>query len=252
MVVSPRARVALGLGFLGLIVYGTPALSQQPQDPAVRKAATTQGTGAKPQPPVPVTVGCVDMSAVFKGYDKVKVNSEEFKAAVLAKKNELMKFMADAQQESETLAKLTPGSVDFKKHEDRISELKAKHEASREQYEREFTLREAEMLATLYKEIQSMVGRIAQFKGFNYVVRVSNDPITGSNPNSAMMAIERTIVYADPRNDITNDVIFHLNREYKAMGGVQPKATGATTSGSTPGGNSPAAPAAGTGTPPGN
>jgi outer membrane protein len=245
MIVSTRAMAALGLGTLALAVLIGPALGQQPQDPAVRKATTqASATGNKPQPPVPVTVGCVDMSAVFKGYDKVKVNSEEFKAAVLAKKNELMKFMAEAQQESETLAKLTPGSVDFKKHEDRISELKAKHEASREQYEREFTLREAEMLGTLYKEIQSMVSRVAQHKGFNYVVRVSNDPVTGSNPNSVMMAIERPIVYADPRNDITSEVIYYLNREYKVAGGKSPGAT----SGS--GGSTPAAPAAST--PPGN
>jgi Skp family chaperone for outer membrane proteins len=239
MVVSTRAMAALGLGTLALAVLIGPALGQPPQDAAVRKATTqASATGSKPQPPVPVTVGCVDMSAVFKGYDKVKVNSEEFKAAVLAKKNELMKFMAEAQQESETLAKLTPGSVDFKKHEDRISELKAKHEASREQYEREFTLREAEMLGTLYKEIQSMVSRVAQHKGFNYVVRVSNDPVTGSNPNSVMMAIERPIVYADARNDITSEVVYYLNAEYKVAGGKPPAATSG-------GGSTPAAPAAG-------
>jgi len=243
MVVSIRAIGAMGLGLLGLAVLVGPTLGQQPQDPAVRKA-TTQAAAAAPQPPTPVTVGCIDVGAIFKGYDKVKANTEEFRAAVMAKKNELMKLMAEAQQESETIAKLTPGSVDFKKHEDRITQLKAQSEASREQYEREFTLREAEMIATLYKEVQSMVGRIAKFRGFVYVVRVSNDPITGANPNAAMAAVERTIVYADPRNDITNDVIFNLNREYKASGGVVPKGptTGAGT-GTAPGG--PSGPAAG-------
>jgi outer membrane protein len=227
MVVSTRAIAAVGLGFLGMACLVGPTLGQQPQDPAVRKAAT-QATA--PRAPAPATFGSVDMAAVFKGYDKVKVNSEEFKAAVLGKKNELMKFMSEAQQEQETLAKLTPGSIDYKKHEDRITQLKAQHEASREQYEREFTLREAEMLATLYKEIQSMVARVAQARGMTYIVRVSNDPVTGSNPNSAMMAIERTVVYADTRNDITSDVVFHLNREYKASGGTPPKPT---TTGST-------------------
>ena len=120
MVVSIRAIGAIGLGFLGLAVLVGPTFGQQPQDPGVRKATTTQTAAAAPQPPSPVTVGCVDVSAIFKGYDKVKANSEEFRAAVMAKKNELMKFMAEAQQESETIAKLTPGSVDFKKHEDRI------------------------------------------------------------------------------------------------------------------------------------
>ena len=41
-------------------------------------------------------------------------------------------------------------------------------------------------------------------------------PITGADPNSVMAAISSTIVYADPRNDITNDVIYNLNRLYKA------------------------------------
>jgi Skp family chaperone for outer membrane proteins len=220
----------VGLGVVGLAVLVGSSLGQQ-LDPAVRKA-TSQASA--PKPPAPPVIGSVDMAAIFKGYDKVKVNSEEFKAAVMAKKGELMKFMTEAQQESEMLAKMTPGSVDFKKHEDRITQLKAQHEASREQYEREFTLREAEMLATLYKEIQAMVARIAQYKGMTYIVRVSNDPITGSNPNSAMMAIERTIVYADPRNDITNDVVYNLNLAYKAAGGTPPKPSATPTGNSTP------------------
>jgi outer membrane protein len=230
MVVSTRAIAAVGLGILGLAALVGPTFGQQPADPAVRKAAT-QTPASAPPPPTPVTVGYVDVSAVFKNYDKVKVNAEEFRAAVMAKKNELMKVMAEAQQESETLAKLTPGSVDFKKHEDRITHLKAQHEASREQYEREFTLRESEMLATLYKEVQSMVARIAKFRGFLYVMKVSNEPVTGSNPNSAMMAIERAVVYADPRNDITNDVVYYLNREYKASGGAAPKGTAPAAAG---------------------
>jgi outer membrane protein len=239
MVVSTRAIAAVGLGVMGVAALVGPSIAQQPQDPAIRKAAT-QATA--PKPPAPATVGSVDIAAIFKGYDKVKVNSEEFKAAVMSKKGELMKFMSEAQQESEMLAKMTPGSVDFKKHEDRITQLKAQHEASREQYEREFTMREAEMLATLYKEIQAMVGRIAQFKGLGYIVRVSNDPITGANPNSAMMAIERTVVYADPRNDITNDVIYTLNLAYKAAGGPPPKpSTGAAATPAAPGTGGPAA-----------
>ena len=67
-------------------------------------------------------------------------------------------------------------------------------------------------MATLYKEVQVMVTRIAQWRKMNYVVKVSNQPITGTDPNSVMAAIPSTMVYADPRNDITNDVIFNLNR----------------------------------------
>jgi outer membrane protein len=169
------------------------------------------------------------MTAVFKGYDKVKVSGEEFKAAVMAKKKDLMSIMQEMQQESEILAKVKPGASDFKKHEDRITQLKAQNEAGREQAEREFALREAEMLATLYKEIQDMVARVAKWRGMTYVLRVSNDPVTGSDPNSAMRAIERSVVFAEPTNDITNQVVQYLNAQYKKAGGPSPKATSSVT-----------------------
>ena len=74
-------------------------------------------------------------------------------------------------------------------------------------------------MATLYKEVQAMVARIAKWRKMTYVVKVSNQPISGSNPNSVMAAMANTMVYADSRNDITNDVVYNLNRMYKATGG---------------------------------
>ncbi len=51
-------------------------------------------------PAAPATFGSIDMTAVFKGYDKVKVSGEEFKAAVMAKKKDLMGIMEQMQTES--------------------------------------------------------------------------------------------------------------------------------------------------------
>jgi hypothetical protein len=92
-------------------------------------------------------------------------------------------------------------------------------------------------MATLYKEVQAMVARVAQWKKMTYIVKVSNQPISGGNPNSVMAAMANTMVYADPRNDITNDVVYNLNRIYKATGGASAKAA-------TPAGSSAPAPAA--------
>lgn len=225
MVVSSRAVAVVSFGLLGVFALASASYAQQ-QDTAVRKTNTQSPAGT---PAAPATFGSIDMTAVFKGYDKVKVSGEEFKAAVMTKKKDLMAIMEQMQTESASLAKLAPGSADAKKIEDRITQLKASNEAGREQAEREFALREAEMLATLYKEIQSMVSRVARHHGMTYVLRVSNDPVTGSDPNSAMRAIERSVVYAEPVNDITNEVIGYLNVEYKKAGGTAPKATSAVT-----------------------
>ena len=69
-----------------------------------------------------------------------------------------------------------------------------------------------------------------------YVVKVSNEPITGANPNSVMAAMSKTVVYADPSSDVTNDVIYNLNLRYKKAGGVTPKAATATPAATAPAG----------------
>jgi outer membrane protein len=222
MVVSSRAVVALGLGLVGLGCLAGPLFGQQP-DGAVRKTANQAAAAAVTKPPAPAVFGTVDIEAVFKGYDKVKTQQKEFEAAALAKHNELMKLQAEAQAEASKLAKFVPNSEDAKKSENKITELKAKLDAGREQAQREFAVRESEMLATLYKEVQAMVSRIAEFRGMTYVVQVSNEPISGSNPQSVMAAMAKTVVYADPRNDITKDVVYNLNRQYRAVGGAAPK-----------------------------
>jgi outer membrane protein len=233
MVASSRGIVAIGLSLVGLAYLVAPTLGQVPQqDGSVRKTASPS-TGAPPAPVAPV-IGTIDIELVFKSYDKVKVSNKEYNAALLARKNELMRIMSDAQEEAQQLSKLAPGTDDYKKHENRVTELKARHEAGREQAEREFAQRQAEAMGTLYKEIQEMVKRVAEWRKMNYVVRVSNQPITGTDPNSVMAAISSTLVYADKRNDITNDVIYNLNRIYKAT--ATPKPAGAAAAPGAPAG----------------
>ena len=157
------------------------------------------------------------MDAVFKGYEKFMATNKEFQTAVLARQNDLMKIKSEGEEETQMLAKLTPGTEDFKRHENRVTELKARFAAGREQAQREFQLRESENVAAIYKEVQLMVTAIAQWRKMNYVLRVTNMQPAGADPNSVMAALQNTMIYHDPRNDITNDVIFNLNRRYKAV-----------------------------------
>jgi Skp family chaperone for outer membrane proteins len=236
-----RGIMAIGLGMVGLgLLLTGPSMGQgQQQDASVRKTASP--AAATPPAPIAPMIGTVDLELVFKSYEKVKVQNKEYNAALLARKNELLRIMSEAQSEAQMLAKLVPGSEDYKTHENKVTELKARHEAGREQAEREFQQRQAEAMATLYKEIQEMVKKIAQWRKMTYVVKVTNQPITGTDPNSVMAAISSTLVYADTRNDITNDVIYNLNRYYKATAGPAPKASTGTATPGPAGLNAPAA-----------
>jgi len=228
--------LAIGLSLTGLALLVAPSLGQlqREQDAAVRKTGTAS-TSAGPRTPVAPVIGTIDLDSVFKNYKKFQISRKEFQSAMQVRKGDLMKIEAEARQEAEMMAKLTPGTEDFRKRENKLTELKAKFEAGKEQAEREFQLREAESWATLYKEVQTMVSRVAQWRGMNYIVRVSNQPISGTDPNSVMAAISSTMVYADPRNDITADVTHNLNKVYEATAGPSTKPAARNTGAVSPG-----------------
>ena len=233
MVVSTRAVVATGLALAGVAcLLGSPIVAQ---DKNVKKAsATATAPTAKAAAPAPAVFGTVDIEAVFDAYDKVKAQKEEFKAAMMAKHGELLKIKTDAEQIAAALQKLTPNSIDAKKYQDQLTELTAKMQAGQESAKRDFQVREVEMLAVLYKEVQAMVARVAESRGLTYVMQVSNAPISGADPNSVMSAMARTVVYADARNDITKLVAYNLNLNFKAAGGTVPKPAASPAA---PGGN---------------
>jgi len=157
------------------------------------------------------------MDAVFKRYEKAKVSDKERRAARLARNNELTTISSEAKETAKILSLLTPGSEDYKRRENRVTELKARYEALREQTERELAQREAEAAAALYTEIQETVAALAKAKGLTYVVKISPAPC-GSEPNDLLNALNRSVVYADPGNELTEEVIRELNRRFQSAG----------------------------------
>jgi Skp family chaperone for outer membrane proteins len=231
MVLSPRGILAIGLSLAGIAFFLIPSRiqAQQPQkaDGGVRAASNGNGTAtAGPAAPIPPVIGTVDLEIVMRNYEKVKDQMKELSGAVKMKQGELMKLETEYRQEAEMLQKLTPGSADYKKREDRMTELQAKATAGKEQAQRELELRQAESLSTIYKEIQGVTARVANWRKINYVLKVSTKPPSGTDPNSVMAAVGEPVIYADPRNDITNDVVYYLNQFYKATKnpGATPKA----------------------------
>jgi Skp family chaperone for outer membrane proteins len=243
MAISSRATLTAGLGLLGAVCLVGPSLGQQP-DPGVRKTASSAPAATKPAPAI---VGSVDLDLVSKGYDKVKVMLDGLKAEMLQKQSELAKIASEGRNCTEMLAKMQNGTTDYKKMETRLSQLKAQMQVAQEQGQSELTQREADTFAALYKEMQQMVAAVAQQRGLTYVVRVNTEPVSGTEPQSVMAAMSRTVIYADPSTDITDDVIKFLNYYYHKANpnagtapaaapatGTKPAATGSSIPAPTP------------------
>lgn len=226
MAMSSRMAVVAGLSLLGLISLVGQSSGQQ--DREVQKTSTNP---RQPAPNLsPAVIGTVDLDAVFKGYEKMKVAMDSMRADVTARQGDMSKIAAEGKQATEILAKLTPGTPDYKKTETRISQLRAQLQVLQEQSQNEFAQREAESLAGFYKDVQQMVELVAKVRKMTYVVRISKEPVTGSQPDLVMAAMSRPVVYSDPSADITNDVIYYLNASYRrSTGAAAPKASSSST-----------------------
>src|SRR5262249_34162584 len=222
MGVTPRKIWAIGLSLAGVAFVVAPPLGQAPakNDPRVQPAngaVNGNRSPGTPSAPAPTVLGSIDLDYVFKNYDKVKAATKDLGTQFQIRKGELMKIDNEARQEVEMLQKLQPGTDGYRKSENKITELKAKMEAGREQAEREMTPRQAETMATLYKETQGYAHGVARRRGITHVVRVSSPPPSGSDPNSVLAAVNRPVIYADLHNDITKDVVYWLNKKYHEL-----------------------------------
>jgi Skp family chaperone for outer membrane proteins len=238
MAISSRAILTVGWSLVGVVALVGPSLGQQP-DREVRRATNT-APAPKGAPPAPAIIGSVDLDAVFRGYDRVKDSSESFKAEAAQRQNDLIKIADEGKRTAELLAKLSPNQPDYKKYENQMANLKAKLQVGQEQAASEFAQKEADALAMLYKDIQKIVAGVAKQRGFTYVIRVNNDPVAGSEPQSVMAAMSRAVLYSDPTTDITSDVIYYLNYYYHQQ---NPNAGAASGTGTKPGAAGSSAPA---------
>jgi RNA polymerase sigma factor (sigma-70 family) len=189
--------------------------AEEPRDPVTARADHGATATEPVSHPGAAIIGTVDLDLVFKRYDKVKTSTKEYNAALSARKNDLMRIMAEAQEEAQMLSKFAPQSEDYKRHEDRVAELKARHEAGREQAQREFAQRQTESLNTHYQEIQQAVAALARAKGLTHVVKVTPGPNPAAQHADVLAALNSSVVYADPRNDLTEAVILKLNRRFR-------------------------------------
>ncbi|HEX8200008.1 MAG TPA: OmpH family outer membrane protein, partial [Isosphaeraceae bacterium] len=212
------------------------ASAQQP-DRDVRRATGGQAATAPAQPTATAAIiGSIDLDKVFREYEKVKVSSAKFKDEALKKQAELSQLMSEGKNAADKMAQMKPGTPDYQQLNNKVTEMKAKLEASREQVQQEFTLKESEALAVIYNDIRLMTAAVARKKGMTYIVKISDEPISGSDPNSVMSAMARTIVYSDPTADITKEVVSYLNYNYQKSNPAAPAPAAAPAAG-TPKGN---------------
>jgi Skp family chaperone for outer membrane proteins len=233
-----RKLFVAGLSCAGLIGAVAPSLwgqGQNADDPRRQAAGNQQAAPARPAALPPAVIGSVDIDRVFKEYEKVKDRSESFKSEVMKRQQELTRLVEKGKNAAEQLEKMKRDSPDYQKLDNEVTKIKAELEAKRAQYEREFAKMESDAMAALYQDVAQMVAAVAKDRKMTFVIKITNDPPSGDDPNSVMAGMAKSVIYSDPSTDITGDVIRYLNYNYQkakpAAADAQTRPASATAAG---------------------
>jgi Skp family chaperone for outer membrane proteins len=205
---STRAALAVCLGLVGVAGIVVPSIGQ---DREVRQAKDGGQTAAVPKNAGPAVIGTINMEAVFKACDKFLAIEEQIETDAKVRQGELMKIANEGNAETEKLKKLAQGTSTTKGIEDNITSLQARFEAGRKQAQMEIARKQGELMANTVNEVNQMAEAVAKQRGITLVLKASSTPAAMSQPDTIEMALSRAVVYADPRFDITADVIKWLN-----------------------------------------
>lgn len=169
------------------------------------------GTGAAHR------VGLIDMAIVFKEYPKFENLRNDLKSEVETKEKEA-KGMFEQIQETQKLLKggpLKAGSQEFLDKERELTHLTADFEAHRKQTQVELARKEAAIYHTINLEINDMVRRVAKHLGYTLVMRFSREDLTSKEPQKVAQGLSRQILFHQPDDDITDDVVKYLKLQYQ-------------------------------------
>jgi Skp family chaperone for outer membrane proteins len=215
---STRAALAISLGLVGVAGIVVPSIGQDRQVVQAKDG----GQAAAPKNAGPAVVATINMEAVFKACDKFLATEEQIETDAKVRQAELMKIANEGNAETEKLKKLAPGGPTTKAIEDNITSLQAKFEAGRKQAQMEIARKQGELMANTVNDVNQMAGAIANQRGITLVLKASSTPAIISQPDTIEMALSRAVVFADPRLDITADVIKWLNYFNDKNGGPKP------------------------------
>ncbi|MCH2210618.1 MAG: OmpH family outer membrane protein [Fuerstiella sp.] len=172
-------------------------------------------------------VGLIDMAHVFQNYEKFKELREGLQAAVQQSDAEAKdmagEFKALQEQLSQQSKDFDPGSPEYENIERRLLDEKAKFESWRAATQRKLARRETEMLKTIYADVSRMVKAYSEYAEYSLVLRFNRKGVDDEmQPQQAIQAMNKNVIYHQSGNDITEIVLKQLNNQYNRKSGRTP------------------------------
>ncbi|HIE98455.1 MAG TPA: OmpH family outer membrane protein [Fuerstia sp.] len=182
--------------------------------------AITATTGAvQAQSPAPPTkghrVGLIDMAHVFQHYKKFEELRSGLQAEIEKSDAEAKVMVERLQKGQAEIKKFDSGSPEYEQREKQLLDLKGEFDAFRAATQRRLARRESETFKVIYTDVTKAVKLYAEYAHFDHVMRFNRKGIEEiTNPQEAVQTMNKTFIYTNSENDITDVVLQYLNKPY--------------------------------------
>lgn len=176
---------------------------------AFRGSLQAQAQGQAPQSWSGIRIACLDIDKVFQEYDKFKFLRDSLKKEIEQKETELKDLQTRIQTKIESLKDIR-SQVDRDRIEKEVADLRFEFERLKRDSQQYFINREAEVYASIYKEVSDLVKEYCDHNGIHLVLRIK-DGAEESGPQGVLQTITRQVVYHHANLDITQVIYQGLN-----------------------------------------
>lgn len=182
--------------------------------PGQGKAAATRAA----QPAAPTKIAVVDMSYLFKHYEKLEDLRVSVKEAADKAQEKAKGYIEQARTIEEQLksGEFENGSAEFLERENKVIQLSSRFEMFKATAQKEIKKKDAQVLLAVYEDIRHAVGLFAEHNGYTLILQINREVLASDEKSKVSQKLGQPVFHNHGAEDITEAVLAYLSKAYAA------------------------------------
>lgn len=168
---------------------------------------------AAQQPPAAGPVAILDLTYIFKNHTRFKSMTEAMRAEVEGAENDLKAERVGLENMAKRLDAYRKGTPEYKQLEEEFAKKQADIQLRIQIRKKEFLEQESKIYYNVYQDVLAATVNYCKRVGIGLVLRFNGDPIDRNNPEEVLKEINKSVLYYEPRLDITPIILDAVNQQ---------------------------------------
>ena len=166
-------------------------------------------------------VAIVDVGTIFKQHPLFSGQLKALKLQADGFKGQAMQAQQALASKAQALQDLKPDSDDFRSKQTELAKEAAALQVEQNGLMQKLMEREAMLHFETYQQVNALISQYCDERNIQLVLRYNNQEMDLEQPGTVMQRVNSSVVYHDPKNDITQAIIGQLVATAKNSGSLE-------------------------------